>query len=345
MTIKSLAEWNDFLAQCPDAHLLQNGSWGELKSNFGWEPVRVLNEDSRYSWGAQILFRKLPLGITFAYLPKGPLLSNHRDDDQQIFPGDSFWREVDLLCRKKRAAFLKIEPDDWSPNPQWQAGEIPIGFRLSPQSIQPPRTIEIDLLASEEEILARMKQKTRYNIRLATKKGVAVRPSDDVAAFYSLMEVTGKRDEFGIHSLAYYQKAFDLFNSTGNCVLLVAESGGQQNAGLMAFAAGRRAWYLYGASASLHRELMPTYLLQWEAMRWARSKGCWEYDLYGVPDHDQEYLEANFKDHSEGLWGIYRFKRGFGGQVVRSAGPWDRVYNSFLYRLYLRWTARSSGVD
>jgi peptidoglycan pentaglycine glycine transferase (the first glycine) len=345
MTIESLTEWNDFLLHCPDAHLLQSGPWGELKSNFGWEPVRLIYEDQHNRWGTQILFRKLPLGITFAYLPKGPLLSNHGEKTQQTFPDDSFWSEVDRLCRKKRAVFLKIEPDVNVPFASWQAGEVPIGFSSSSQTIQPPRTIVIDLRASEEEILARMKQKTRYNIRLASKKGVTVRSSDDIAAFYSLMEVTGKRDQFGIHSLTYYQKAFDLFYPTGNCVLLAAESAGQQIAGMMAFAAGRRAWYLYGASASLHRELMPTYLLQWEAIRWARSKGCWQYDLYGVPDHDQEYLEANFKDRSDGLWGIYRFKRGFGGQVVRSAGPWDRVYNALLYRFYLQWTARSSSEE
>lgn len=345
MNLLSLSEWNDFLSEYPDAHLLQTGAWGELKSDFNWEPVRILSGDGNRSWGAQILFRQLPLGFTFAYLPKGPLVQTHDKESRLGSPGQAFWRDVDSLCRNKRAVFLKVEPDNWFSNDQGQADEVPEGFSLSHHAIQPARTIVVNLGGSEEDILARMKQKTRYNIRLAAKKGVVVRASEDVDAFYRLMETTGQRDQFGIHSLAYYQRAFELFNAADQSALLMAEYDGEQIAGLMAFAMGGRSWYLYGASASLHRERMPTYLLQWEAMKWARSKGCLQYDLYGVPDYDVEYLEANFRDRSTGLWGIYRFKRGFGGQVTRAPGPWDRVYNSFLYQLYLRWIPRSAGVD
>ena len=301
--------------------------------------------DKNNSWGAQILFRKLPLGITFAYLPKGPLLRDQGAGEKHPSPGRIFWKDIDEMCRAKRAIFLKIEPDNWEGSAGWQEGGVPEGLSLSPHSIQPPRTVVVDLSGSEEDILGRMKQKTRYNIRLAIKKGVRVGASDNVPAFHELMETTGQRDQFGIHSQEYYQKAFNLFQPADQCALLMAEYDGQPIAGLMVFASGSRSWYLYGASASQHRQLMPTYLLQWEAMKWARSKICLHYDLYGVPDHAAEFLEANFQDHSDGLWGIYRFKRGFGGQVVRAPGPWDRVYNSFLYQIYLRWAARSAGDD
>lgn len=337
----SASEWSDFLLECPDAHLLQNMQWGELKSNYGWEPVRIMSEDTKSSWGAQILFRKLPLGFTFAYLPKGPLLRDEGAGFKHSSPGPTFWKDIDEMCREKRAVFLKIEPDDWANTGSWQKGAVPEGFKLSTHSIQPPRTIVVDLSGSEEDILGRMKQKTRYNIRLAVKKGVQVGASGNVSAFHELMETTAQRDQFGIHSLDYYQKAFDLFHPADRCALLMAEFDGQPIAGLMVFSSGSRSWYLYGASASQHRQRMPTYLLQWEAMKWARSKGCLNYDLYGVPDHAAEYLEANFQDHSDGLWGIYRFKRGFGGQVVRAPGTWDKVYNSFLYQLYLRRASRS----
>jgi peptidoglycan pentaglycine glycine transferase (the first glycine) len=345
MTILSPAEWNEYLSNCPDAHLLQTAQWGELKSNFGWEPVHLVSEEGGVSWGLQLLFRWLPFGISFAYLPKGPLRMGASGQNGQAFPGESFWSEVDHLCRKRRSIFLKLEPDHWASAAGWPDGEIPQGFIQSPQSIQPPRTIVIDLNGSEDQILARMKQKTRYNIRLASKKGVEVQASEDVAAFYQLMQATGERDQFGIHSAAYYQTAFDLFSPSGKCILLMAEFAGEQIAGLMAFVSGRRAWYLYGASGSTHRERMPTYLLQWEAIKWARSQGCEQYDLYGVPDYDPEYLEEHFNQLSDGLWGIYRFKRGFGGEVSRSTGPWDRVYNSFLYQIYLRWTARTVSED
>jgi lipid II:glycine glycyltransferase (peptidoglycan interpeptide bridge formation enzyme) len=202
----------------------------------------------------------------------------------------------------------------------------------------------VDLRADEETILGRMKQKTRYNIRLAGKKGIIVHPSSNIELFYQLMQATGERDEFGIHSLEYYRKAYELFNPGGNCELFLAEFNGTPLSALLVFSQGNRAWYLYGASTSLHREKMPTYLLQWEAMKWARQLGCTHYDLWGIPDYDQETLEAEFMDRSDGLWGVYRFKRGFGGEVYRSSGPWDRVYQPMLYNLYLKWASRG-GID
>ena len=100
----------------------------------------------------------------------------------------------------------------------------------------------------------------------------------------------------------------------------------------MAFTQGWRAWYFYGASADQRRELMAPYLLQWEAMRWARLRGCTEYDLWGIPDASEVELEAQFAARTDGLWGVYRFKRGFGGRICRAAGPWDRVYHPTMYR-------------
>jgi lipid II:glycine glycyltransferase (peptidoglycan interpeptide bridge formation enzyme) len=120
--------------------------------------------------------------------------------------------------------------------------------------------------------------------------------------------------------------------------LLLASFEGELLGGIIVFSQGRRAWYFYGASADQRRELMAPYLLQWEAMRWARLRGCTEYDLWGIPDAPEENLEAQFASRADGLWGVYRFKRGFGGRVSRAAGPWDRVYQSLLYRAYL-WMA------
>jgi lipid II:glycine glycyltransferase (peptidoglycan interpeptide bridge formation enzyme) len=235
-----------------------------------------------------------------------------------------------------------VEPDDFINDGSRETWVPPEDFQRSLYAIQPARTIIVDLNGDEDSILARMKQKTRYNIRLASKKGVSVRPSDDVELFYNLMLHTGERDEFGIHSLNYYRRAYDLFHPRDMCELLLAEYEGEPLAALMVFAWGSRAWYFYGASASLHRELMPTYLLQWEAMKWARAVGCSQYDLWGIPDYDEEILEAEFGDRSDGLWGIYRFKRGFGGRIYQAAHPLDRIYQSLLYRLYLRWMKRGS---
>ena len=236
--------------------------------------------------------------------------------------------------------FMKLEPDGWESDVPSISGGTMLSsnaFILTPHSIQPMQTMVIDITGEENQILGQMKQKTRYNINLALKKNIIIKPYTDVSAFYDLMEITGQRDQFGIHSLAYYQKAFELFYAQDLCQLLVAEYENVPISALMVFRVGTRAWYFYGASSDLHRDKMPNYLLQWEAMRWAKSQGCRQYDLWGVPDESQEVLEANFATRNDGLWGVYRFKRGFGGELKRSAGPWDRVYNPLLYRLYSIW--------
>jgi lipid II:glycine glycyltransferase (peptidoglycan interpeptide bridge formation enzyme) len=323
MTEATLSEWNQFLERFPNAHLLQMGEWGELKGGFGWKPVRFVLDGEI---GAQILFRRLPLGLTLGYMPK-PVTSNE-------LLSNEFWREVDKICKRNRAVFLKVEPDAWadqSPD-TWH-----VTLRTSPHNIQPPRTTIVSIKEDEEAILARMKPKTRYNIRLAEKKGVTVRAWDDIPAFHEMMLVTGGRDGFGVHSKEYYQRAYDLFHPQGACELFLAEYEGKPLASLMVFANGKRAWYVYGASNNEERNRMPTYLIQWEAMRWAKARGCEEYDLWGVPDENEETLEAQFEKRSEGLWGVYRFKRGFGGEVKRAAQALDRVYNPLLYWAYLKF--------
>ncbi len=328
MTVLDKNNWNEFLREFDNPHILQTGFWGELKSNFGWSPVWVGNGQA----GAQILFRKLPLNQTLAYIPKGPI----GEDWIDLLP------EIEKICRENNAVFLKIEMDAW----EQDANDMSeFGFLHSRHEIQPRRTISIDISGSEDEILAQMKQKTRYNIKLASRKGVIVKSSNDISEFSGLMDITGKRDEFGVHTNEYYQKAFDLFKPDGLCELLIARYEGKPTAGIIVFKSGKRAWYFYGASSNEYRNLMPTYLVQWEAIRWARSKGCIEYDLWGVPDVDQTMLEEQFVNRNDGLWGVYRFKRGFGGEVKRSAPALDKVYKPILYQLYKLRMGRGSGND
>jgi len=322
----TIEEWDAFLSRYPNTHLLQTSSWGELKSAFGWNVVRIVTREA----GAQILFKNLPLGLTWAYIPKGPVGENW----------DDLWPAVEAACRRRRAVFLKVEPDLWERDEDsLQGGAPPAGFRHSPHQIQPARTLVVNIEGTEDQILSRMKQKTRYNIRLSLRKGVVVRPSNDIDSFYELMQITGERDTFGLHSLEYYHRIYSLFAPRGECELLWAEYQEEPLAALMVFGRGNRAWYFYGASSNLHRNRMATYVLQWEAMRWARAQGCTEYDLWGVPDSDFETLEAEFTQRKDGLWGVYRFKRGFGGQLHRAVTPWDRVYRPILYAFYRLWVS------
>lgn len=320
MSIVSLSNWNQHLSNRPNAHLLQTGEWGELKAAFGWKPVRIVSGEA----GVQILLRRLPLGFTIGYIPK----SN---------PPAFLWKEIDSVCKQNRAIFLKLEPDLWEhANANNYSGMTDLQWRISPHNIQPPRTLIVDIKGSDEAILSRMKQKTRYNIRLAEKKGVTVRAWNDIESFHKMLLLTGGRDGFGVHSRAYYQRAYDLLHPKQRGELLLAEYEGKRLAALFVGRNGSRAYYLYGASTDEERNRMPTYLLQWEAMKWAKAHSGEEYDLWGVPDEEEGMLEANFDKRKDGLWGVYRFKRGFGGELKRAVQAMDRVYYPFLYRAYLR---------
>jgi lipid II:glycine glycyltransferase (peptidoglycan interpeptide bridge formation enzyme) len=262
------------------------------------------------------------LGFTIGYIPKANI-------DNSLLP------EVNQVCKHNHAIFLKIEPDSWDDSPL-PKGEV-LGGRVSPHNIQPPRTIIIDIGGTEEEILARMKQKTRYNIRLAEKKGVTVRTWDNIESFYKMMTLTGGRDGFNVHAQEYYQRAYELLHTNDMGEILVAEYEGRSLAAIFVARHGNRAYYLYGASTDEERNRMPAYLLQWEAMKWAKERGCKEYDLWGIPDQDEATLEAEFQSRHDGLWSVYRFKRGFGGEVRRAAQALDRVYNPLLYWAYKKF--------
>ncbi|HML24938.1 MAG TPA: peptidoglycan bridge formation glycyltransferase FemA/FemB family protein [Aggregatilinea sp.] len=323
------AEWDQFVAGHPRAHLLQTSAWGDLKAAFGWEPLRVALQDDagRIAAGAQLLLRRLPFHLgTLAYSPYGPLVN--WDDAAQVA---ALLSAVDTAAKQHGAAFLKIEPGYYL-----EADLAHSGFRPSPQTVQPPRTYMIDISGSEDAILARMNQGTRRNIRKSAKYEVEIREGtrDDVANFNALMHETGARDEFGVHAPEYYACAYDLFVPRGQAALFLASHAGQDLAGVMVFALGEWAWYLYGASSDRERQRMASYGVQWAGIQWARSKGAAHYDMVGVPDAEPEQLEAQFETRSDGLWGVYRFKRGWGGEVIRSVGAWDRVYNPLIYAAY-----------
>jgi lipid II:glycine glycyltransferase (peptidoglycan interpeptide bridge formation enzyme) len=319
--------WDDFVAAHPQGHILQTTRWGQLKARFGWH-TQVVRAGLQ---GALVLFRPLPLGFSLAYIPRGPLADWTEGNPQPLIEA------LDAACHARRAICLKVEPDlpDTSANADRLAS---LGWRPSPQAIQPRRTIWVDLSGAETDILGRMKQKTRYNIGLAVKKGVTARLAEapqDLQAFLGLMRTTGQRDGFGVHTDDYYRTAYELFQPAGQCAMTLAEYQGEALAGAMVFALGQRAWYFYGVSSDRERNRMAPYLAQWAAMQWVKGRGVSAYDLWGIPDENEAALEAQFESRHDGLWGVYRFKRGFGGQVTRTLGAWDRIYNPALYQAYL----------
>ncbi len=337
------AQWDAFVTAHPRAHILQLSAWGALKSAFGWQAERVALADAngQVVAGAQVLFRRLPLRLgTMAYIPAGPLVD--WTDAAQV---RALLAAIDGVARRHRAALLKIEPGLGLAGVNFTAH----GFRPSPQTVQPPRTVVLDLRDDEDAILARMNQGTRRNIRKSARFEVQIREGThaDVARFCAMIAETGTRAGFGVHTCAYYERAYALFVPSGHAALLMGSYAGQDLAGVMVFALGDWAWYFYGASSSRERQRMASYGVQWAGIRWAKTRGARWYDMYGVPDAEPEVLEAQFRERSDGLWGVYRFKRGWGGEVMRSVGAWDRPYSRALYAAYtlaLRWIGRKGGA-
>jgi lipid II:glycine glycyltransferase (peptidoglycan interpeptide bridge formation enzyme) len=263
-------------------------------------------------------------------------------------------------ARRRGSIFLKVEPDvaldERSTRAELDREMVDLGFRPSGR-LQPARTIVLDLDRSEEELLKAMKPKTRYNLRLAGRRGVQVRRAEtieDLRTFYRLLEVTGERDEFGIHTFPYYEQLWNTFGPRGGDSLLVLLADHPQEgeraagpiAGLLALRFGREAIYMYGASDNRGREHMPNYLLQWEAIKWAKEHGCSVYDFWGIPDapSDEEGEgEVSPVNARSGLRGVYWFKKGFGGREIEYPGAYDYVYKPLLYKVWMRWRGANLG--
>lgn len=315
--------WDEFLLSSGQAHLLQCSAWADFKAHFGWDVLRVLYDGPLGDAGFQLLHRQTPLG-RIAYVGRGPV-----DNTSTPEGAAAALNAVSLAARQLGVIYVMIEP-----NSTGFSAEVEGQLTMAPP-LQPPTTIKVDIRPSEAEILARFKPKTRYNVRLAMKKGVTVRPGDaaDLAGFYALMQETGERDRFLIRPLSYYRLALEALGN--NACLLVAEHEGVMIAANIVMGFGPEAIYMYGASGNQHRNLMPTYLLQWEGMRWAKSAGFQTYDLWGIPeDASGEEAIDEIEERRGGLWGVYRFKRGFGGEVFRYTGARDLVLSPWRYRLW-----------
>lgn len=325
--------WDSSIEQLQGS-LLQSWRWGELKSRHGWSPVRLLlTAEDHPLLAAQILFRRFgPLSV--AYVPRGPA---------GIDPGPTLTAmltaALDKVCKRRNAAIIFVEPDNGSLS---LPTDGTLGWSASQAIFQPKRTIKVRVDRSDELLLQQMKPKTRYNVRLAERRGVTVRMGTlaDLPGVYRLLGETADRNAFGIHSLEYYQDVLKTFGP--NLALFVAELDGDLAAAVVAIRQQREAIYMYGASTAQHQRHMPAYLVQFEAMRWARESGCVWYDFWGIPDSDlppADTVDGDGKNLNvrNGLWGTFRFKQGFGGEVVSYPGVFERVYLRPAVELWRRF--------
>jgi lipid II:glycine glycyltransferase (peptidoglycan interpeptide bridge formation enzyme) len=344
--MKSLPpDWNERIAGLPGANFLQTREWAEIKRRTGWDPQALTWEgtESEVAAAGVVLRRRIRAGgfaakMSVMYSPRGPLC-----DWMNAGLRKRVLDDLQVIARRSGAIFLKIDPaislglgfpgqsgaEDDPFGLEFQADLQARGWKFSDDQIQFRNTAILDLNGSEEDWLARMKQKTRYNVRLAQKKGVSIRRGSaaDYALLYRMYAETAIRDGFVIRPDWYYHNVWREFTSAGMCYPLIAEADGEPLAALILFVYAGKAWYLYGMSRERQREKMPNYLLQWEAMRTAHAMGARTYDLWGAPDLPVE---------NDPLWGVYRFKEGLGARVVRTLGAWDFPARPVLYSFYTR---------
>lgn len=324
MTLKLVTDpiaWNTALAALPYRHILQAWEWGQFKQRWGWSPRYFVNEEGGVVNAAALVLRRTfsPLKLNLLYVPKGPALDYA--DGALV---DRVLRDLVDVARRDRAIFIKIDPDL---NPPDRSLLLDRGWIDSAEQIQFRNTMLLDLTRSEDDLLAAMKPKTRYNVRLAQKKGVTIRSGnlDDLELLYAMYAETAQRDGFIIRPLDYYRDAWGSFIRSGLAHPLIAEVDQEAVAGLILFRFADRAWYMYGMSRNAHRDKMPNYLLQWEAIRWAKAQGCAVYDLWGAPDELNE---------SDSMWGVYKFKEGLGAEFAPHVGAYDFVVSRPGYWLY-----------
>ncbi|HUG35177.1 MAG TPA: peptidoglycan bridge formation glycyltransferase FemA/FemB family protein, partial [Anaerolineales bacterium] len=354
------ANWNSLIAKLPNPHFLQTYEWGQVKAKYGWDPLYVVwtrdgkfsvfNETDHWSLNTdhciaaalilkrQIIRNGFAARLSILYSPKGPLLDWTNESLRNRVLSD-----LESFARRQGAIFLKMDPDillgTGVPGGEGDIvddnGQLVMnalkrrGWGYASDQIQFKNTVLIDLNPTEDELLARMKQKTRYNIRLAEKKGVDLRVGnlEDLPMLYKMYAETSVRDGFVIRDEGYYQTVWNLFlnSSEPTCEPLIAEVDNEPVAAIFVFYFAGRGYYVYGMSRDKHREKMPAYLLQWEAIKRAKAKGFTVYDLWGAPD---------VFDETDSMWGVYRFKEGLGGEVVRTLGAWDFAPSPLWYKMY-----------
>jgi peptidoglycan pentaglycine glycine transferase (the first glycine) len=338
--------WNGLISDIPNSHILQSSYWAKIKIHIGWEANYLVWKDPEgiARAAALVLLRKIPVisrifHFCIMYIPRGPVFdwTNHS-------VGKKVLDDLIVYAKKNKAIFLKIDPDITIGHNLPESNDFTTvingqhyleilrkdGWQYSQDQVQFKNTVTMDLLLSEDDLLSRMKQKTRYNIMLAKRKDVVIRKGgrEDFPGLYHMYALTALRDGFIIRDEAYYSYVWTLLFEAGMAVPLIAEVDGKPVSAIFLFMFAKKAYYFYGMSTGEHREKMPNHLLQWEAILLAKSQGCLVYDFWGAPDKF---------DEEDSMWGVYRFKEGFNGEILSGIGAWDFTLNRTLYSVYTRF--------
>lgn len=320
--------YSDFVRGHANGHFLQDPAWAAVKVDWEWYGIEAWDEG--LAGVMSVLIRKLPLGMAVAYAPRGPVCD--RSDMKTL---ECLMAGAHRLAKDCRCLMLQLDPDVEVTNALFRGSMKALGFQermgTGFENVQPQAVFRLALEGeTDESVLLCFSQKTRYNLRVAQRKGVKVLTCSgstvterETGVFAELMRVTGERDRFLTRNADYFQRLLRTFGE--DCALLLAEYKGRYIAGALAVCYGKKTWYLYGASANEERGVMPNYLLQYEMIRMALERGCSMYDFRGVPGKLSE---------EDPLYGLYRFKKGFGGNYVRFTGLYTHYYQPVSGRCF-----------
>lgn len=321
---KDAERYERFMLGHPMCHFTQSPDWGKVKAE--WEGVAFLCEDDGGAvvGGLYALLRKAPF-------MRGWLMMSSRGPVCDVGDGEvlrCLLRAVRDYAASRRCYAVTLEPDVAASDLAFTEAMEGMGYKVRKrganfEGINPRFVYRLGIAGKDADaVMAGFHQKWRYNIRLAERKGVEVRlgGAGDVPAFHRIMEETGRRDGFVTRSAEYFGRMHAAMAHKGRMRLYLAYYGGELVAGTVTLMYGGKCWYLYGASSDGHRNVMATYLLQWEAIKWAIAEGCRVYDFRGV---------SGDMDEKNPLYGIYRFKKGFNGELVELQGQMDLVLRPF----------------
>lgn len=324
-------EYYDFVNSNSNTHFMQSSEWARVKGNWKNEVILVRDDSGKIAGCMSVLIQKIPvLNYSMLYCPRGPVC----DADDKIVFG-KLMDSLKELAKREKAFIFRMDPAIPNSNEEFRNLARENGIRLKSninhdinKVIQPKYEMQLNIKdKTEDELLASFGQKTRYNIRLAAKKGVTIEEGtdDDIDEFFSILTETSQRDQFTIRNVSYYKKVYEIMKEKDHVKLYFARFNDKRIATTLEIIYGNKAWYLYGGSLREHSNVMPNYLLQWTMIKEAMKRGCEFYNFGGVSGYIDE--------HASG-YGVFRFKKGFNPEFIEYVDELDIVFKPFINTLF-----------
>lgn len=325
-----LNEVKEFLNTHPKSHFLQSPEWAKLKSSWIHEMIIVRDDNNKIKGTMSVLIRKTPLfGRSIMYAGRGFVCDI---DDKDTL--EKLTIEAKKLAKKYKAFIFRMDPDIPVDNKDFLNLMLSLGYKEKQNIksiddvIQPKYVMRLNIKDhTEDSLIATFHSKTRYNIRLSIKKGVIIREGttdEDIEIFHKIMKETGSRDDFFIRDSSYFKKLYECLGKE-HVKILIAEHEGTPIAVAMPVLYGDKVWYLYGGSSNQYRNLMATYLVQWEMIKWGLENKCSIYDFRGI---------TGYWDENSPQYGVYKFKKGFNGDEVEFVNELYMVFNPVINTIW-----------